>query len=203
MRFEHVTARLCRSWCWADRWASPLFATGSEFTFNERPLERGEAAHLERAVANDVPTFFARAHRGVRELEQDEALATGDEAARVAHLFGEKRCQLGKYCSLNLLPLHRYGTLEFRRQHASTDETFIVRWARFCVAFVEAFADERLLGTYMGVEVHAGLQRLQAEQQMATTDELSAALGEYCEPDALTYFRACGCGPHVPLENAG
>lgn len=197
VRFEHVTLRLCRSWCWADRWAAPLLATGSEFTFNERPLARGESAHLARAAANDVPAFFLRAHGRALELAGSEAWAAADESRRVEHLFGAEGCGLGKYNSLNLLPLRTYGTLEFRRQHASTDADFVARWAHFCVGFVEGCADEALLRPYLELDAREALRRLQREQRMATPDELEEQLGGFCEPDLLARLRASGCGPHV------
>jgi hypothetical protein len=194
VRFDAVTMRFCRSWCWADRWAAPLHATGSEFTFNERPLERGAACgHLARGLANDVPAFFAHAAAVLPELD-----GLADEDARVGRLFGGGG--LGKYCSLNLLPLASYGTLEFRRQHASTDEAFVVRWAHFCVAFVEAFADEALLAPYFACAggAAAGLRRLQREQRLASVAELMATrLGDLVGDDLPDFFRSCGCGPHV------
>ncbi|KAG8462358.1 hypothetical protein KFE25_012178 [Diacronema lutheri] len=200
VRFEHVTARLGRSWCWADRWAAPLYATGSEFTFSERPLARGTAAHLERGAANDARAFFTHAHARAAELG---TLVGADEAARVAHLFGDG-CELGKYCSLNLLPLRTYGTVEFRRRHASTDARSVVRWARVCVAFVEAFADERLLAPYLGVDAHDGLLRLQREQLLATTDELIARLDAHCAArELVASLRADCCGPHVAAGGEG
>jgi len=193
VRFDAVTMRFCRSWCWADRWASPLFATGSEFHFSERPLHRGESAHLERAAANDIPAFFQFAHKCCNE----ELDGLGGEEERVARLFGEGGSKLGKYCSLNLLPLRLFGTLEFRRQHASTDETLIARWAHFCVAFVETFAAEDLLEPYLKVGAEEGLMKLKTEQRLATVDELMLRLGARVPPDLPAFLLACGCGPHV------
>jgi hypothetical protein len=201
VRFELVTMRWCRSWCWADRWAAPLYATGSEFTFSERPLVRGQAGQLGRGLSNDVPAFFAHAFAVLPELD-----TLPDDGARVARLFGDG-CKLGKYCSLNLLPLRSYGTLEFRRQHASTDDAFIARWAHFCVAFVEAHADAALVDRYADGSIEEGLDRLQRDQWLASVGGLMERLGPYVSEDLPDYMRECGCGPHVlpsaqdPLES--
>lgn len=201
VRFDFVTVRFARSWCWCDRWAAPLYATGPEFTFNERPHERGHTPpNAQRAAAYDVPAFFAHAHASAERLD----LATEDE--RVAHMFGRRDqppTGLGKYCGLNVLPLAVYGTLEFRRQHASTDEAFILRWAHFCCSFVETFgADDAFLARYIGVPMHEGLARLEEDQRRATLPELMSFLDGRVHADTPAFFLARGCGPHVASRPA-
>lgn len=192
VRFDLACGPLARSWMWMDRWSAPMFATGAEFTFNERPHLRGRAAHAQRGSMYDVRAFFAHARSQVWSLDE---LPTEDD--RVRALFGEG-CGLGKYNSLNVRPLFAYGTLEFRRMHASTDEDLVMRWAHVCATFVETCADESLLERYMGEETShdEGLERLAVDQEAATLADLDALLQETLGAGWTRFFVDRGCGPH-------
>ena len=79
----------------------------------------------------------------------------------------------------------RYGTLEFRRFHGTLDAALAVRWAHFCVAFVEAFKDgeparaqEAMLDA---AEACDGLIMLQAAQQRASIEDLLALMHAHLE----------------------
>lgn len=41
---------------------------------------------------------------------------------------------------MNLRALRKYGTVEFRRMHATLDADFVSAWTWFCVGFLELFA---------------------------------------------------------------
>jgi hypothetical protein len=73
--------------------------------------------------------------------ETSKQTHTDDEApsALFARVFDDDviRSTLFRNCSLNLLALKKYGTVEIRRMHATLDQEFVVAWTRFCVAFVE------------------------------------------------------------------
>lgn len=87
---------------------------------------------------------------------------------------------LYRNCSLNLVALHKYGTVEFRRMHATIESDFVVAWTRFCVAFVELFGSDfdRFGRHYFddAQDWECGLERLQLAQQEATLDDLVAIM---------------------------
>ena len=91
------------------------------------------------------------------------------------------RCSLYRNCSLNLLALRKYGTVEIRRVHASLDSAFVVAWTRFCVAFVEKFSRdfERFGAPFFDTadDWTKGLERLvQAGAKCCSSSSSSAAL---------------------------
>ena len=49
VRFDFVTMRFARSWCWRERWAAPLYATGAEFLFQEKAWEQGTNSSMNNA----------------------------------------------------------------------------------------------------------------------------------------------------------
>ena len=63
----------------------------------------------------DVPTFLRAAHA----IANEEGFAELPEAQQRYHLFGREgpAAKLGRYCSLNLQSVAKYGTVEVRRQH--------------------------------------------------------------------------------------
>ena len=142
--YELVVARLSRSWRWRDRYASPLYATGAEFSFEQKPWEQGAVlGGTAPLVANDVPSFVRHCHSMVRSVS---FAAAADEAERLSLMFRKGRTP-GKYVTLNLQHVSgAYGTLEFRQMQATTDESTVLYWAHFCAAFVEAFGAEEAEG---------------------------------------------------------
>ena len=128
----------------------------------------------------DVPTFI----RAVRECCASEGFDELSEEGKLSKLFGaaSPASGLGRYCSLNLRRITSYGTLEFRRFHGTLDESVVVRWAHFCVAFVDCFrvedssrpGVESILGASTADEAVTSL----ADAQMtATADQLMAEMG--------------------------
>jgi hypothetical protein len=101
-----------------------------------------------------------------------------------------------------------------RRFHGTLDATLMVRWAHFCVAFVEAFGGS---GTAARVPARgegggrsqslsyptaaAAVLALQAAQETATADELMACMVGYIDPATAAYFvqdatgTGAGCDP--------
>ena len=117
-----------------------------------------------------------------------------DNAAKLERLFGRgahtPATAIGRYCALNLRRLTTYGTLEFRRFHGTTDDALIVRWAHFCVAFVERFrhgtGGERLLSASYSLD--ALLATIADEQETATAEELMTAMEGYVDPHSAAVF---------------
>ena len=139
-----------------------------------------------------VPAFVPAMH-GVMRADGFEDLS---EAQKVEALFGlgSPGADLGRYCSLNLGALSKYGTLEIRRFHGTLDSALLVRWAAFCVAFVEAFATipaQELCLPSPG----AALAALQLAQETATADELLACMEGWVDPATSSYFERDALNP--------
>ena len=181
LQFEHVTGALARSWLRRDRWCGPLYATGPELAFRDKPWQQGERRPLPPGKL-DAPAFLRRAHA----LWQNERLEELDEDERVRCLFAETP---GRLASLNVAAVNKTGTVEFRRHHATTCGVAVRNWCLFCVAFLEAARTGEGSCLGRGAEVLLGapspegaLSALREAQLRATSDGLVAllarALGE-------------------------
>merc|ERR1719313_2815029 len=105
-------------------------------------LSAGQSVLIDQANEGDagqwdVPTFVARVHT----MLASDAFNALPEEDQIRELFGDGSpvASLGRYCSLNLKSVMKYGTLEVRRFHSTTDGDLIAHWAHLCVCFVEAF----------------------------------------------------------------
>mmetsp|Transcript_10712 Transcript_10712/g.30421 ORF Transcript_10712/g.30421 Transcript_10712/m.30421 type:complete len:902 (-) Transcript_10712:501-3206(-) len=186
--YNLVTTQMSRSWRWRDRFAAPLFATGAEYSFEQKPWEQGLVLGCPRPLAGDVPAFVRRCHALVRS---ERFAACTDEAERLAMVFAKGEGP-GKMVSLNLDCVTTFGTIEFRQMAATTDEAAVLRWANFCAAFVEVFSSEaegvRAFGSGTGAapewshildapDAEAAIGRLQTAQAAATLGMLEADMG--------------------------
>lgn len=146
--------------------------------------EADERAHKKRKLGN-VPSMV----RAMHEIVHAHGFAQLSETDKIDELFGIgcPGSEIGRNCSLNLLTLAKYGTLEFRRFHGTLDSTLLVQWAHFCVAFVEAFAGtpSDILGRPSS---EAAVLALQRAQETASADELMACMAGYVDPGTAKYF---------------
>ena len=170
---------------------------------------------LERKLCS-VPAFVRAAY----EIVHTDGFDDLDSAEQINRLFGHSGPgkQLGRYCSLNLSALIKYGTLEIRRFHGTLDSALLVRWAHFCVCFVEAFAGNRgehsrslpkqslpcetstkpakrrslFLDGHPSAE--AALRALQSAQETATSEELMACLAGHLDLRTAAYLAHDACG---------
>jgi hypothetical protein len=87
---------------------------------------------------------------------------------------------LSRYRQLNIHPISKYGTLEFRGHSATYDAERVMRWVQFVVAFVERFG--RAGGSTTGMKgffnttASSDLMKLQKAQQTSTMKELYVQL---------------------------
>mmetsp|Transcript_43126 Transcript_43126/g.138682 ORF Transcript_43126/g.138682 Transcript_43126/m.138682 type:complete len:614 (+) Transcript_43126:98-1939(+) len=156
VRFDLVTSRFARAWYWREPSCAPLFASGVEFWPQQRPAQSshidgwamsaqcgvGESVLVDQANEGgagqwQVPEFVASVHSMLRS----EAFIALDDEDQVRALFGEgsPAASLGRYCSLNLKSVMKYGTLEVRRFHTTLDGDVLAHWAHLLVCFVEVF----------------------------------------------------------------
>jgi hypothetical protein len=197
VRFDLVTARFARPWFWREPSCAPLYAGGAEFGFTEAAWEQGLGC--SRGVERDgsaparrqyhVPDFVHAAHA----LLQSDGWGALPEDERVAAL-AQAAGGLSRYCSLNLCTLASYGTVEVRRFHGTLDAPLVVRWAHFCVAFVETFAAAPW--PLLEQPPADALRELQRAQEAATADELMARMEGRVDPRTAAYFmRDAGSAP--------
>jgi len=197
-RFDGVTARFARPWMWREPSMAPMYATGAEFAWHEKAWEQGSSAAPDPATY-DIPTFV----RAVHAVGRSDGFSALDEPAKRERLFGRAAgtpaTAIGRHCSLNLRRLTTYGTLEFRRFHGTLDDALIVRWAHFCVAFVECFrggtSAQRLLDA-SNEDLDAIVATLADEQATATAEALMREMDGFVDPrTADTFMRDSGALP--------
>jgi hypothetical protein len=107
-------------------------------------------------------------------------------------------CKLGyphqRYFQLNLVPISKYGTIEFRAHSATYDDTRVVRWVQFLLAFVEYFSHGKgyqevspyVTGYRSDKDAYSALQQA---QRKATTKELFDKLKDSLDTDAGEYYK--------------
>ncbi len=107
---------------------------------------------------------------------------------------------ISRWNSLNLMSLKKYGTLEFRRMHATLNPDFVSAWTWFCVGFVEKFSEsnmfEKFLYPFISINSNAansseicdadswnvGLERLVHAQNHATIEDLIEIMDDNSSP---------------------
>lgn len=98
-----------------------------------------------------------------------------------------------RWFHLNLTPLAKYGTVEFRTHSATHDPERTARWVQFCVAFVEHFgrAPGNLTGmaAYFVGSAEGDHGKLQRAQRLATRAELFAQLRGMVDKGSEEYYR--------------
>lgn len=169
VRFDSVVAMFCQPWMKRDRSFAPLYAWGPEFMFDERTWLQGTTGlhrendkqlcsfprffrHMfdtyQKGVADRKRLFSYTRDMGGKgtvhdESDTDHSLTATDELQPLFdQVFDPTVIQKTLYRrnSLNLCSLHKYGTVEFRRMHATLDARFVNAWTWFCVGFVEKFS---------------------------------------------------------------
>ena len=155
-------------------------AAAAAVAWTEQEYDEARARRLQ-----NVPAFVHELHAALR----DKGFGERTESEKIEALFGySSSLCMGRNCSLNLLSLRRYGTLEVRRFHSTLDSTLAVRWAHFCVAFVDAFATLLPQEILSQPTADAALLALQLAQETATPSELVACMAGYIDPATVDYF---------------
>ena len=81
----------------------------------------------------------------------------------------------GNAFQVNMVPLRKYGTLEFRAHSGTYDHERIARWVQFVIAFVEHFGAEGTASTkqfFSAPSWEVGYERLATAQRSATIEDL-------------------------------
>mmetsp|Transcript_108264 Transcript_108264/g.248274 ORF Transcript_108264/g.248274 Transcript_108264/m.248274 type:complete len:527 (-) Transcript_108264:749-2329(-) len=193
VQFELVTRRFYRSWAWRDRSSTALFATGTECSWHEVAWKQGSGPVAGEAEKHDVPTLFKHF---VTTL-QSEVFQAADDSTQMEMLFRKTllHATCGKQCSLNLLPIWMYGTVEFRGMTATLNEEVAVAWSHFCVSFVEVFQDTVHTERFLSPSWESGLRYLQEAQEKATVRALLAVMKETMDSKNVWLLLAQSCAP--------
>jgi len=131
----------------------------------------------------------------------------------------DKRFPKVRYQQINLVPIKKFGTIEFRGHSATYDAERVMRWVQFVVAFVERFG--KAGGATTGMKgffdstASADYNKLQTAQQQSTSKSLLLQLKSGClaqarkwrSPDFLSYYgdrrwetRDRQCSPSTPAS---
>mmetsp|Transcript_101221 Transcript_101221/g.179789 ORF Transcript_101221/g.179789 Transcript_101221/m.179789 type:complete len:611 (+) Transcript_101221:48-1880(+) len=97
-----------------------------------------------------------------------------------------------RYFQVNLVPLQKYGTLEFRAHSATYDQERVARWVQFLIAFVEHFgagAGQESMKQYFSAGTwEDGYHLLKEAQLKATSDELFGELEGKVDAGSKAYY---------------
>jgi len=105
----------------------------------------------------------------------------------------EKRYPAERYFQLNLIPLARYGTIEFRAHSATHDADRVTRWVQFLIAFVEYFgrgAGKDEIDSFSSGTSHGDYIKLQEAQKGATAVELFNKLSGQLDTESKAFFES-------------
>ncbi|KAL7491489.1 hypothetical protein ACHAWT_002809 [Skeletonema menzelii] len=170
---------------WRDRSFAPMYATGPEFSWNEVSWRHGTLAikpeQVKHVTLNNLQAWFEHVHSCLKlkstmgeEKKEQEPTSLFDTVFDNEVLMNT----ISRWNSLNLLSLKPYGTIEFRRMHATLDSELVSAWTWFCVGFVEKFSQASMFDRYLhpfvggATSIETGLERLLDAQNNATIEDL-------------------------------
>lgn len=166
-----------------------------------RRLFLGQCSGNEDGVCSDENPchcsrrFFKQIHAYVHDAKQLMTGTVGDFCnAALANDEEDKPCDARypdvRYYALNLVPLTRLGTIEFRAHSATHDPERLQRWTQFVVAFVEHFGVDMPSAAkpFFDGNAEEDLAELAEAQKDATSDELFEALKDKLSPGFKEYF---------------
>jgi len=96
-----------------------------------------------------------------------------------------------RYFQVNLVPLQKYGTLEFRAHSATYDAERVARWVQFLIAFVERFGTGESSWSkpyFSAGSWEEGYESLRQDQLSARSKELFAALDGKIDKNTKSYY---------------
>mmetsp|Transcript_85148 Transcript_85148/g.150626 ORF Transcript_85148/g.150626 Transcript_85148/m.150626 type:complete len:569 (+) Transcript_85148:115-1821(+) len=104
----------------------------------------------------------------------------------------KRRYPWQRYYQVNLIPLFKYGTVEFRGHSATYDQERIARWIQFLIAFVEHYGSPKgaaeMNQYFSGGKWQRGFLRLAEDQQTATAEAMWDNLGEGVDRRSKRFF---------------
>merc|ERR1712048_1154147 len=141
--------------------------------------------------------FFNQMHDYVRQKEgswKDKK----EFCNYVLHMPGapnpcEQKYPHQRYFQLNLVPLHKFGTIEFRAHSSTYDPERIFRSGQLMVAFVEHFGlgkGAQSMAQFFSGDSDADYAKLAGAQRMATAKDLFLELQGQVDAGSESFFSA-------------
>eukprot|EP00956_Cyclotella_meneghiniana_P043121 scaffold253580_cov93-Cyclotella_meneghiniana.AAC.1 len=139
---------------WRDRSFAPMFASGPEFSWNEHSWKHGtltlQPEQAKHVKLNNIQAWFQHVHSCLQP-RHDEKKEQEPPTSLFQAVFDHKVLidTISRWNSLNLLSLEPYGTIEFRRMHATLNADFVSAYTWFCCGFVEKFSQASMWEKYL------------------------------------------------------
>lgn len=175
-----ISTHFCKANVVRDRSFAPMFVSGPEFIWREHSWQAGTSvltADEASKVGNNNMHAWAKhvysCMEGYRDGKQPK-----ESLFQAVFDLETTTNTISRWCALNLLPLHKYGTIEVRRCHATLDADWVCAWTWFCVGFVEKLIScptthdnffRQIINAETWLEM---LSRLEAAQNQATLEDL-------------------------------
>lgn len=166
-----VQCYFCKPNVWRDRSFAPMFTTGPEFGWVSG---RSESVPEQIKLYN-LHAWFRHAHSCFKSCREEKK----GSGSLFEEVFNHEVLTetISRWNSLNLLSLKKYGTIEFRRMHATLDADFVSSWTWFCCGFVERFRDSSMFDRFLYPFINAdswetGLEKLADVQHYVTIEDL-------------------------------
>ena len=180
---------------WRDRSFAPMYATGPEFSWNEPSWKHGSSTiqpeQVKHVKLNNLQAWFEHVHSSLKPVNDEEKKEQEEPPLSLFETVFDHEVlmnTISRWNSLNLLSLKQYGTIEFRRCHATLNSDFVSAWTWFCVGFVEKFSQASMFDTFLypfigdGTSIEVGLQRLVDAQNHATIEDLFSVMCDGKDP---------------------
>jgi len=163
-------------------------SSDDEMEHNHDNDEEDQDFHRQTASLFDR---ISKDHEEKKESHQDDDNVPSTTASLFDRIFDHDVIAQTLYRrnSLNLYCLQKYGTIEFRRMHATLDADFVRAWTWFCTGFVEATSAryQELSARYWEDAPNwwTGLERLVTDQDEATLEDLMELLEGHVPPSTF------------------
>lgn len=153
-----IQSNFCLPNVWRDRSFAPMLPTGPEICWKELAWEQGSSIPsinddgiVTDANVYNLPAWFRHVHDRYISFFRDSQGKTEEATSLFDTVFDLETMTntISRWNSLNLLPIKSYGTIEFRRMHATLDADFVSAWTWFCVGFVEKFSSSQMRAEYL------------------------------------------------------
>lgn len=171
---------------WREKSFAPMYVTGPEFSWNEVSWRHGSLTikpeQVKHVTLNNLQAWFEHVHSCLNLKSTSGEEKKEPESKSLYEVVFDNEVlvnTISRWNSLNLLSLKSYGTIEFRRMHATLDSDFVSAWTWFCVGFVEKFSQPYMFNRYLypfvggDTSMEAGLKQLADAQNNATIEDLS------------------------------
>jgi len=174
-----------------NEWAQRMFfANGQPWTRSAPDDCRSGASTCTALIFKNIHELMVNKEAGV-ETDQmtlcNKMFALPHDPEPCRQRYAHQR-----YFQLNLLPLTRYGTIEFRSHSATVNTERIARWVQFLTAFVEHFGSspegKASTAMYWQGSMEEDFATLRTAQRFATLEQLFSELGDKVDGDSLAFY---------------